>query len=218
MLTRKGLAASNHFEAGGLICGNPNVNYPNLQYHFGPTGFDYVGGKFKLSQAFTLQLDLLRPHSRGYLRLKSLNPNDAPKIVLNYLKDKRDIIQLVEGFKKMRELVAQRAFDKFRGPEISPGAHIKSDSEIEKAIRLNAITDYHQCGTCAMGMGPNSVVDEQMRVKGIDSLRVVDASVLPNVVSGNINAPVMMVAARAADWILGNPQLKAFMASFKFNE
>ena len=218
MLTRKGLASSNHFEAGGLICGNHNVNYPNLQYHFGPTGFDYVGGKFKLSQAFTLQLDLLRPHSRGYLRLKSLNPNDAPKIVLNYLKDKRDIIQLVEGFKKMRELVAQRAFDKFRGPEISPGAHIKSDSEIEKAIRLNAITDYHQCGTCAMGMGPNSVVDEQMRVKGIDSLRVVDASVLPNVVSGNINAPVMMVAARAADWILGKPQLKAFMASFKFNE
>ena len=93
MLTRKGLAASNHFEAGGLICGNHNVNYPNLQYHFGPTGFDYVGGKFKLSQAFTLQLDLLRPHSRGYLRLKSLNPNDAPKIFLNYLKDKRDIIQ-----------------------------------------------------------------------------------------------------------------------------
>ena len=70
MLTRKGLASSNHFEAGGLICGNNNVNYPNLQYHFGPTGFDYVGGKFKLSQAFTLQLDLLRPHSRGYLRIK----------------------------------------------------------------------------------------------------------------------------------------------------
>ena len=118
---------------------------------------------------------------------------------------KRLKLSVLDGFASKKEINAE-------------DEKIKSDSEIEKAIRLNAITDYHQCGTCAMGMGPNSVVDEQMRVKGIDSIRVLDASDLPNGVSGNINAPVMMVAARAADWILGNPQLKAFMASFKFND
>ena len=118
----------------------------------------------------------------------------------------------------MRELVSQPAFDKFRGPEISPGAGVQSDSAIEQAIRLNTITDYHQCGTCAMGIGSNSVVDPEMRVKGISSLRVVDASVLPNVVSGNINAPVIMIAARAADWILGKPQLKPLEANFKFSK
>ena len=218
IITRKGLAASNHFEAGGLIRGNDNVKYPNLQYHFGPTGFDYIGGKFKLSQAFTLQLDQLRPRSKGYLKLKSLNPKDSPEIKLNYFKDPRDIKELTEGVKKMRELVSQPVFDKFRGKEISPGSEIQSDSEIEQAIRLNTITDYHQCGTCAMGTDVNSVVDSEMRVKGINSLRVVDASVLPNVVSGNIGAPVMMIAARAADWILGNSQLEPLKANFKFDQ
>ena len=218
IINRKGLAASNHFEAGGLIRGNDNVKYPNLQYHFGPTGFDYIGGKFKLSQAFTLQLDLLRPHSKGYLKLKSLNPKDSPEIKLNYFKDPRDIKELTEGVKKMRELVSQPVFDKFRGKEISPGSEIQSDSEIEQAIRLNTITDYHQCGTCAMGTDVNSVVDSEMCVKGINSLRVVDASVLPNVVSGNIGAPVMMIAARAADWILGKNQLEPLKANFKFDQ
>ena len=218
IITRKGLAASNHFEAGGLIRGNDNVKYPNLQYHFGPTGFDYIGGKFKLSQAFTLQLDQLRPRSKGYLKLKSLNPKDSPEIKLNYFKDPRDIKELTEGVKKMRELVSQPVFDKYRGKEISPGSEIQSDSEIEQAIRLNTITDYHQCGTCAMGTDVNSVVDSEMRVKGINSLRVVDASVLPNVVSGNIGAPVMMIAARAADWILGKSQLEPLKANFKFDQ
>ena len=218
IITRKGLAASNHFEAGGLIRGNDNVKYPNLQYHFGPTGFDYIGGKFKLSQAFTLQLDQLRPRSKGYLKLKSLNPKDSPEIKLNYFKDSRDIKELTEGVKKMRELVSQSVFDKFRGKEISPGSEIQSDSEIEQAIRLNTITDYHQCGTCAMGTDVNSVVDSEMRVKGINSLRVVDASVLPNVVSGNIGAPVMMIAARAADWILGKNQLEPLKTNFKFDQ
>ena len=218
IITRKGLAASNHFEAGGLIRGNDNVKYPNLQYHFGPTGFDYIGGKFKLSQAFTLQLDQLRPRSKGYLKLKSLNPKDSPEIKLNYFKDPQDIKELIEGVKKMRELVSQPVFDKFRGKEISPGSEIQSDSEIEQAIRLNTITDYHQCGTCAMGTDVNSVVDSEMRVKGINSLRVVDASVLPNVVSGNIGAPVMMIAARAADWILGKNQLEPLKANFKFDQ
>ena len=218
IITRKGLAASNHFEAGGLIRGNDNVKYPNLQYHFGPTGFDYIGGKFKLSQAFTLQLDQLRPRSKGYLKLKSLNPKDSPEIKLNYFKDPQDIKELIEGVKKMRELVSQPVFDKFRGKEISPGSEIQSDSEIEQAIRHNTITDYHQCGTCAMGTDVNSVVDSEMRVKGINSLRVVDASVLPNVVSGNIGAPVMMIAARAADWILGKNQLEPLKANFKFDQ
>ena len=217
IVSRKGLAASNHFEAGGLIRGNENVEYPNLQYHFGPTGFDYEGGKIKLSQAFTLQIDQLRPDSRGHVELCSLDPRTPPIMKFNYLSDTKDIVELVEGIKKMRELIAQPAFDNFRGEEISPGIETQSDAEIEQAIRCKAITDYHPCGTCAMGNSSRSVVNSKMQVHGIQYLRVVDASVLPSVLSGNLNAPVMMVAARAADWILEKPQLPASHARFKFN-
>ena len=126
-----------------------------------------------------------------------------------------EVLEYIEFLKKTP---SQPVFDKFRGKEISPGSEIQSDSEIEQAIRLNTITDYHQCGTCAMGTDVNSVVDSEMRVKGINSLRVVDASVLPNVVSGNIGAPVMMIAARAADWILGKNQLEPLKANFKFDQ
>lgn len=218
ILTKKGLAASNHFEAGGLIRGNENVEYPNLQYHFGPTGFDYEGRKIKLSKAFTLQIDQLRPHSRGYLELRSLDPQTPPLMKFNYLSDFKDTAELVEGIKKMRELISQPAFDHFRGEEISPGIDIQSDSEIEQAIRRKTITDYHPCGTCAMGNSSMSVVNSKMQVHGIQCLRIVDASVLPRVLSGNLNAPVMMIAARAADWILEKPQLPSFQARFKFHK
>ena len=216
IFTRRGLAASNHFEAGGLIRSNENVEYPNLQYHFGPTGFDYEGGKIKLSKAFTLQVDQLRPDSRGYLNLQSSDPQSPPLMKFNYLSHTKDINELVEGIKKMRELISQPAFDQFRGEEISPGLDVKSDEEIECAIRNKTITDYHPCGTCAMGNDPQSVVNSKMQVHGVQGLRVVDGSVLPLVLSGNLNAPIMMVAARAADWILERPQLPACKARFKF--
>ncbi len=216
LLTRGGLAASNHFEAGGLIRGNENVDYPNLQYHFGLAGCDYEGTKLKLSQAFMLQADQLRPRSHGHIALKSKDPKQKPVMFFHYLSDPGDLRELVEGVKKMRELVCQSAFDELRGIELVPGADVRTDTEIETAVRKLTVTDYHPCGTCRMGHGPDSVVDSKLRVHGIEGLRVVDASIMPRVVSGNLNAPTQMIALRAADWILGIPQREPFEARFAF--
>jgi choline dehydrogenase len=125
---------------------------------------------------------------------------------------------MINGVKKARELIAQPAFDEFRGRELMPGPSVQSDQDIERFIRAAAETDYHPSCTCAMGTSDMAVVDEQMKVRGIDNLRVVDASVMPRIVSGNLNAPTQMIAARAADMILGIPQLKPLKTRFAFQD
>lgn len=217
IFTRSGLAASNVWEAGGLIRGNNSVAYPNLQYHFGPVGAEEVRGKLELGQAFSIHIDQLRPSSRGQVLLKSADPGQKPALHFNYLTQAQDLQELVEGVRKARELVAQPAFDAYRGEELVPGPSAQSDAEIAAAIRQFTETDYHPCGTCRMGSGSDAVVDGEMRVRGIEALRVVDASVMPQIISANLNAPVQMIAARAADFILGNPQLKAVEAKFHFH-
>jgi choline dehydrogenase len=214
--TRKGIAASNIWEAGGLIRGNPNVSYPNLQYHFGPVGFEYEGDKIGLLQAFALHVDQLRPRSRGSVTLKSASPDDKPLMHFNYLADPHDLSELVEGVHKARELVNQSAFDELRGAEMDPGPDIKSDKQISDWIRNVTITDFHPSGTCRMGQGDDAVVDAEMRVHGIEGLRVVDASVMPQIISANLNAPTQMIASRAADYILGKTQLQPFETRFSF--
>ena len=208
--------ASNIWEAGGLIRGNERVAYPNLQYHFAPLAARYRGRRIALSQAFTLQVDQLRPLSRGRITLNSADPTDRPLVRFNYLAEQHDLRELVEGFRKMHELVMQPAFIAFRGERREPAPEVKSDSEVSAWIRATASTDYHPSCSCAMGNGDDSVVDAEMRVHGIDGLRVVDASVMPEIVSGNLNAPTQMIAARAADFILGKPQLAKEQASFHF--
>ncbi len=216
LLTRRGLASSNHFEAGGYVRGNGTVDYPNLQYHFGPAGYEYEGRTLKLSQSFILQVDQLRPKSHGHIALKSANANEKPAIFFNYLSDPFDLRELVEGIKKMRDLVSQPAFDALRGVELSPGPDVQSDADLEDAVRKLTGTDFHPCGTCRAGIGADAVVDSTLKVHGIEALRVVDASIMPRVVSGNLNAPVQMIASRAADWILGKQQLDPFEARFAF--
>ena len=216
LVSRSGIAASNIWEAGGLIRSSPAIPYPNLQYHFGPVGFEYDRTKIRLRQAFALHIDLLRPRSRGHITLKSANPADKPIMHFNYLSDADDLKELVEGVHLARELIAQPAFDEFRGTEIDPGPDAKSDKDIERAIRKMTTTDFHPCATCAMGTGPDAVVDAELRVHGIVGLRVVDASVMPQLISANLNAPTQMIAARAADYILGKSQLKPFQAKFSF--
>ncbi|MGY8997934.1 MAG: GMC oxidoreductase [Alphaproteobacteria bacterium] len=218
LVTRGGLASSNHFEAGGSIRGNNQVAYPNLQYHFSPVGFDLGGGKIELSQAIMIQVDQLRPKSRGHIALKSADPMTDPAMVFHYLSEPDDLRELVEGVIKMRELVAQPAFDAFRGAELSPGPEVRTHKEIEEAVRATVLTDYHPCGTCQMGHGADAVVDAELRVHGMEALRVVDASVMPRVISGNLNACTMMIASRAADYILGTPQLEPFEAQFAFQK
>ncbi|MBX2824868.1 MAG: choline dehydrogenase [Gammaproteobacteria bacterium] len=216
VFTRGGIASSNIWEAGGLVRGNTEVAYPNLQYHFGPVGFEYRDNVISLSQAFAIHVDQLRPESRGAVTLKSADPEDAPELSFNYFAVDSDLQQLVEGVKKTRDLVAQSAFDSLRGKEIEPGAQVQSDKDIRRWIRQTMSTDFHPCGTCRMGTGDDAVVDAQMRVRGCTGLRVVDASVMPRILSGNLNAPTQMLAARAADYILDQPQLEPEFATFAF--
>lgn len=218
LMHHDGLGASNIWEAGGLVRGNERVGYPNLQYHFAPISARYQGRKIVLSQGFTLQVDQLRPASRGRVALNSADPADSPAVRFNYLDEERDLRELVEGFRKIQEIVMQPAFIAFRGERTDPDPGIKSDSEIEDWIRTTASTDYHPSCTCPMGKGEAAVVDARMRVHGIEGLRVVDASVMPDIVSGNLNAPTQMIAARAADFILDKPQLPPEFARFHFQQ
>ena len=216
LTSKSGFATSNIWEAGGLIRGNESVDYPNLQYHFAPVSASYQGRKMILSQGFTLQVDQLRPKSRGYIALNSANPLDKPAAHFNYLSEALDLQELVEGYRKINELIMQPAFIAFRGERTDPAPEIKSDSEIENWIRATASTDFHPCGSCRMGNDDNSVVDAEMKVHGIEGLRVVDASVMPQIISGNLNAPTQMIAARAADFILGKSPLAPEFAKFHF--
>lgn len=198
---RDGIAASNIWEAGGLIRSNDHVAYPNIQYHLGPVGFEYTKNRISLSQAFAIHIDQLRPQSRGEVRLRSANPTDKPALHFNYFAEQHDLQELVEGVRKTRELVAQSAFDSLRGKELTPGPTVQTDKDIARWILSASETDFHPCGTCRMGHGADAVVDDRFRVRGIDGLRVVDASIMPAITSANLNAPTQMIAARAADMI-----------------
>jgi choline dehydrogenase len=138
-------------------------------------------------------------------------------MTFNYLQDPEDLAEMVNGFKKARELISQTAFDEFRGVELIPGPQVQSEADIVQFIRAAAETDYHPSCSCAMGNGEMAVVDGQMKVRGIKNLRVVDASVMPQIISGNLNAPTQMIAARAADMILGKAQLSPIKATFAFD-
>ena len=217
MLTRKGFVASNIWEAGGHIRGYTEVEFPNLQYHFAPIYAVYDGARPTLHQAFTTQLDQLRPRSRGEVKLLSADPAKRPAATFNYLSDPFDVNELTEAVKRIRELIAQPAFDEFRGKEVKPGPQVRTDKEIVDFLRAETSTDYHPSCTCRMGNDDMAVVDQEMRVHGIDGLRVIDASIMPDVVSGNLNAPTQMMALRGADFILGRDPLAPSRPHFNFS-
>jgi choline dehydrogenase len=206
VFTREGIAASNIWEAGGMVKGSHDVDVANLHYHFAPVAFHYDDRKITLSQGFDIHVDLCRPTSRGAITLSSSNPLDPPKIHFNYLSHHDEVQDLVDAVISTRELVSQNAFDIFRGAELDPGPDVRTRPEIESWIRQTIGTDFHPSGTCAMGHGPQSVVGPDFRVRGIDGLRVVDASVFPMIPSANLNAPTQMLASRAADEIACRPQ------------
>jgi len=216
LLTRKGIGASNIWEMGGLVFGNDEVDYPNLQYHFTPVYNQYEGRKLKLFQGFQLNVDQLRPRSRGVLKLHSTDPNERPAAHFNYLSDSYDMEEMKQAFHKMQELLQQPAFDAYRGKRLEPAPEVRSEQDIESWIRATASTDYHPCGTCRMGIGEDAVVDGQFNVHGLEGLHVIDASVMPEIVSGNLNAPTQMLAERAADYILERGQLPAEQVKFHF--
>lgn len=203
VFTRDGAASSNIWEAGGMVRGNADVDCANLHYHFAPVAFEYTDRAITLSQGFGIHVDLCRPQSRGAVTLRSADPAAKPNITFNYLSYADEMNQMIEGVERTWDLVAQSAFDEFRDATIDPGPDVRSKADIEDWIRQNVGTDFHPCGTCAMGHDEGSVVDPEFKVRGVEGLRVVDASVFPMIPSANLNAPTQMVAARAADIIRG---------------
>jgi choline dehydrogenase-like flavoprotein len=202
-LHRSGPGTSNVAEAGGFLRSTlaPDARC-DLQFHFVPALLDDHGRHRLPGYGYTLHVCGLRPRSRGVIRLASADPAAKPSIRPRYLSDPQDLALLVEGVKLSRRLFAAAPFDPYRGEEILPGAAVRTDAEIAEFIRRKAETIYHPVGTCRMGSDQGAVVDPELRVRGIDALRVVDASVMPNLPGGNTNAPTVMIAERAADLIL----------------
>jgi len=211
-LLKSGLGASAHLEAGAFIRRNAEVAHPDLQYHFLPSLVNDHGRKPIGGHGFQAHVGPMRPTSTGYLRLRSTDPMVHPEIQPLYLSSEQDRREIRDAVRLTREIFAQNAFDRFRGAEIQPGAAARSDAEIDAFVRAKSDSAYHPCGTCRMGTDELAVVDDELRVRGIDGLRVVDASIMPSVVSGNLNAPTIMIAEKAADMILGRPTLEPLYA------
>jgi choline dehydrogenase len=205
MLFGTGLASGQGLESGAFLKSRPDLETPDLQFHFiAALMYDHTRKKAD-RHGFMAHVCQLRPESRGYISIKSADPLVAPVIQPNYLEAEEDRRALREGVKLAREIFAQEAFDPYRGPELMPGAHVTKNDQIDTFIRKTAETIYHPVGSARMGKDADSVVDVSLKVYGVEGLRVVDASVMPSLVSGNTNAPTIMIAEKAADMILGRP-------------
>lgn len=196
---RSGLLTTNFAEAGGFIRSAPGEPLPDLQLHFVIGKLLDHGRKTVFGHGYSCHVCLLRPRSRGSVTLASADPFAAPRIDPNFLADPDDVQRLVRGFKVMRGILAQPALAGYRGRELDASATARTDAEIEAFVRSHADTIYHPVGTCRMGGGPLDVVDPQLRVRGLAGLRVADASVMPRIVGGNTNAPVIMIGEKASD-------------------
>jgi choline dehydrogenase-like flavoprotein len=198
---RTGLLTTNFAEAGGFIRSSPDVDRPDLQLHFVIGKLVDHGRQTVFGHGYSCHVCLLRPKSRGSVTLASADPGAAPLIDPNFLGERDDAVRLVRGFREMRRILAQPALAGHRARELPVSAKATSDADIEAFIRDHADTIYHPVGSCRMGSGPLDVVDAELRVHGIEALRVVDASIMPSIVSGNTNAPTIMIATKAVDMI-----------------
>ncbi len=208
LLTRTGLGASNQFEAGGFIRSCSGVQHPDLQYHFFPMAIRYDGKSPNNAHGFQAHVGPVRSQSKGWLKLRSADPDDAPRICFNYMSKAEDWEEFRAAVRLTREIFQQQSFAPYRGVELSPGPEVQSDSEIDAYLRDAVESAYHPSCTCKMGSDDMSVVDSNCKVLGLDGLRIADSSVMPSIVSGNLNAPTIMLAEKAADIIAGKPALK----------
>ncbi|USG63084.1 choline dehydrogenase [Sneathiella marina] len=213
MFLKKGLGATNHFESGGFIRSEPGIEHPNLQYHFLPMAVRYDGGNPTDRHGYQAHVGPMRSNSVGYMTLRSGNIDDAPILEPNYNSTEEDRRELRDGVKLTREIFAQAGFDPYRGKELAPGADVKTDDEIDAFVRETVETAYHPSCTCKMGTDELSVVDHAGKVHGAENLRVVDSSIMPNIVSGNLNAPTIMMAEKIADLIRNVEPLPASNAA-----
>ena len=207
IITKKGLGASNHFEACGFIRSKAGVKWPDIQYHFLPGAITYDGTVAFSDHGFQVHVGHNKPTSRGSITAISSDIKVHPKIQFNYLSTESDRAGFRASVRLTREIMQQKSMKPFLGHAIQPSENIQTDDEIDEFIRNSVDSAYHPCGTCRMGKGSNAVVDEHLSVFGIDGLRVVDSSVFPSIPNGNLNAPTMMLAERASD-IIKNKVMK----------
>lgn len=216
ILRKTGLGATNHFESCGFIRSRPGVAWPDLQYHFLPAAISYNGKDLADQHGFQAHIGPMRSKSRGRITLNSADPQDRPAILFNYMSHPDDWTEMRAAVRLTREIFAQPAFDRYRGVEIQPGAEVTSDAAIDAFIKKHVESAYHPCSTCRMGAvdDPDAVVGPDTRVIGVEGLRVADSSIMPTITTGNLNAPTIMLAEKAADHIRGRPMLPSSNAPF----
>ncbi len=209
LLTKEGMCASNHFDSVACIRSGPGVEYPDLQLCISPIAMENNSWQPLKEHAFQVHVGLMRTHSRGKIELRSNNPADPPRILVNYLKDKRDRELMRKGIHLVRELLDQPSFSDLKGEEIFPGDNCKSDADLDAKLNLHTTSQWHLACTARMGLKTDkyAVVDNSGKVHGINSLRVVDASIMPFAPNGNTNAPTIMIAEKISDEILGSKPL-----------
>jgi choline dehydrogenase len=215
LFLRSGPAATNHFEGGGFVRSNPGVKYPNLMFHFLPVAIRYDGSAPTGGHGYQVHVGPMYADTRGTVKIRSTDPAQHPALRFNYLSTEQDRREWIEAIQVARDILNQPAMEEFNGGEISPGPGVRTDEEILDWVARDAETALHPSCTARMGTDAMSVVDPAgMRVHGLEGLRVTDASVMPYITNGNIYAPVMMVAEKAADLILGNTPLEPDHAAF----
>jgi len=209
LLFGTGLGATNHFESCGFIRSRAGIEYPDIQYHFLPAAMRYDGKAAFNNHGFQVHVGPMRSKSRGFVRVRSNDPKQPPRILFNYLSHPDDRVEWRACVRLTRELFQQPAMQKYAGAEIQPGKDVDSDDQIDSFIRQHCESAYHPCGTCKMGQAtdPAAVVDPECRVIGIEGLRVADSSIMPQVTNGNLNGPTLMIGEKASDHILGRTPL-----------
>lgn len=206
LVMRDGPAANNGLEAMAFVRTRPELVAPDLQYFMTMLMYEDSGRRIIPEHGYMVVFTLQRPESRGSIMIRSADPQVAPDIDPNYFEHESDLHTMREGVKIGREIFSQNAFDPYRGSEFAPGAGIRTDAQIDEWVRRNVDSNYHLSGTCKMGSDDMAVVDDRLRVRGLEGLRVVDASIMPTVVSGNTNAATIMIAEKGSDFILGREQ------------
>ena len=210
----KGIGASNQFEAGGFIRTREHFEWPNIQYHFLPVAINYNGSNGVKEHGFQAHMGSMRSPSRGRINVKSKDPREYPSILFNYMSTEQDWQEFRDGIRLTREIMQQPALDAYRGREISPGIDKQTDEELDTFIREHAETAFHPSCSCKMGTDEMAVVDGEGRVHGMQGLRVVDASIMPLITTGNLNAPTIMIAEKIADKIRGRQPLPRSTADY----
>ena len=209
LFLRSGIGASNQFESCGFIRSRAGIKYPDIQYHFFPMAINYDGSSLATEHGFQAHVGSMRSKSRGTVTLRSADPREHPKILFNYMSHPDDWTEMRACVRLTREIFQQPAFARFRGREIQPGADCTSDEAIDAFIAENVESALHPSCTCKMGAvdDPMAVVDPELKVIGVEGLRVIDSSVMPSITTGNLNAPTIMIGEKGSDLVLGKDPL-----------